>query len=159
MTAARRLLVLCGVLSLAACAATPPTGPGILALPPDGKDLAQFRSEDAACRAYALGQIGYGLPAAAGSTAPVTAGPVVDSKLGIQQRYDIAYAQCMSSSGNRLQAFPVSSYYSPYYDPYAYPVGYYGPWFGSSFSVAYVGRFGGRPYYHRGFRHGGGRRR
>ncbi|WP_174890574.1 glycine zipper family protein [Roseicella sp. DB1501] len=153
MTAAKHLLVLCAVLSLAACASGPPTGPGILSLPPDGKDLAQFRSEDAACRAYAAGQIGYGLPAA--GTAPA----VVDPKLGLQQRYDIAYAQCMSASGNRLQAFPVSRYYSPYYGPYAYPVGYYGPWFGSSISVGYVGRIGGRTHFHRGIGHGGGRRR
>ena len=51
---------------------------------------------------------------------------------GLQQRYDLAYAQCMTASGNRLQAFPAGPYYSPYYGPYAYPAyytypAYYGP--------------------------------
>lgn len=55
-------VVVLGTLSLAACAATPPTGPNVLALPPVGKDLAQFRQEDAICRAYAQMQTGHATP-------------------------------------------------------------------------------------------------
>lgn len=40
-------------LVLAACSASPPTGPNVLALPPPGKDLTQFSQDDGSCRAYA----------------------------------------------------------------------------------------------------------
>ena len=33
---------------------------------------------------------------------------------GLQQRYDIAYAQCMTASGDQLQAFPVAWPHGPY---------------------------------------------
>ena len=36
----------------------PPTGPTVLAVPPEGKALAQFQQEEANCRNYAFNQIG-----------------------------------------------------------------------------------------------------
>jgi hypothetical protein len=51
-----------GKFALGACAIAPPSGPSVLVLPPEGKNLAQFQREDAFCRGYALQQIGYGYP-------------------------------------------------------------------------------------------------
>lgn len=45
-------------LMLGACVVGPPTGPNVMALPPQGKDLAQFQQEDLSCRQYADNQIG-----------------------------------------------------------------------------------------------------
>lgn len=42
----------------AGCAATPPSGPGILVLPGTGKSFDQFRFDDMDCRAYAHSQVG-----------------------------------------------------------------------------------------------------
>jgi hypothetical protein len=184
----RSSLVLVGTLARGACAVAPPMGPDVLALPQEGKDLARFQQEDGACRQYASAQIGYGSPAqaasqsAVGSAAVGTAvgtgtgllfGSAIGSNnahasaAGLQQRYDIAYAQCMTASGNRLQAFPTAGpYYAPYYGaygyPYAYPA-YYGPGFGPSVSLGFFGRFGRgfhHPFFfHHGFSHHGFGRR
>ena len=52
------LAALLGGFLLAGCAVRPPTGPTILAIPPEGKNLAQFQQEEAGCRNYAFNQIG-----------------------------------------------------------------------------------------------------
>jgi len=46
------------VLLLTACAAVPPSGPGILVLPGTGKNFDQFRFDDQECRGYAHSQVG-----------------------------------------------------------------------------------------------------
>jgi hypothetical protein len=56
------LAALLGGFLLVGCAARPPTGPTVLAVPPEGKDLAQFQGEEANCRNYAFNQIGVGGP-------------------------------------------------------------------------------------------------
>ena len=127
MLRAKALLQVPGILGLMACAVPPPTDPTLLALPPEGKDLVQFQQEDTSCRGYALQQIGYGLPqqaaigaaggaggtgAAAGSAIGVSYAST--SAFVLQQRYDIAYAQCMAASGNSVQPFPVAWPYTPY---------------------------------------------
>ncbi|WP_084687853.1 YMGG-like glycine zipper-containing protein [Paraburkholderia oxyphila] len=40
--------------ALGGCAVIPPTGPSVVALPPNGKPLDEFRQEDYACRDYAF---------------------------------------------------------------------------------------------------------
>jgi hypothetical protein len=45
-------------LLLTACAAIPPSGPGILVLPGTGKSFDQFRFDDQECRGYAHSQVG-----------------------------------------------------------------------------------------------------
>jgi hypothetical protein len=79
-----------------ACAATarPPSGPNVWVLPKEGKDLARFRQEDEACRQHARGQIDHASPQQAGAAAAPSTGT-------LQWRYDLAYAQCMTASGNR----------------------------------------------------------
>ena len=61
------------VLALASCAVASPAGPSVVAVPPQGKDLAVFQQEDAQCRTYASAAMG-------GKTAPASS-----------QRYDILY--------------------------------------------------------------------
>jgi hypothetical protein len=79
------------------------------------------------------------------------------SGAGLQERYDIAYAQCMSSAGNTIAApqappvtysygVPAYGYAVPYAAPYAYPA--YPYYWGPSVSLGY---FGGRGYYGRGW--------
>lgn len=62
ITSSARLAVLTGALGLGACAVVPPSGPTLLATPPEGKNLTQFQSEEGGCRTYASSQIGYGTP-------------------------------------------------------------------------------------------------
>jgi hypothetical protein len=64
-------VALTGLLAVGACAVAPPTGPNVLVLPPEGKDLAQFQREDGACRSYAQQQIGYGSPQQAAAQSAV----------------------------------------------------------------------------------------
>ncbi|WP_199272411.1 glycine zipper family protein [Paraburkholderia acidisoli] len=68
------------VFALAGCAALPPSGPSVVALPPGGKPLTVFQQEDYACRDYAFrnddaGQASPGaLQSGAGTTAVGTLG-------------------------------------------------------------------------------------
>src|SRR6516165_7609306 len=67
MFRAQTLQLLLGINAITACAVAP-TGPDILALPPEGKDLTQFRQEDTTCRIYAERQIGMQKQASSDST-------------------------------------------------------------------------------------------
>ncbi|HEY4250721.1 MAG TPA: hypothetical protein VGM87_05960 [Roseomonas sp.] len=138
-------------LGLGACAVIPPDGPQVLSTPPGGKTLAQFQAEDSNCRTYASAQIGYGAPGQAANQAVVGSTPPV-----LQQRYDAAYAQCMTSAGNALQMPPavVHVYDGPYAYPYAYP--YYPFFYGSYASFGFRRGFYG---YRSGYGHRGGGRR
>jgi uncharacterized protein YcfJ len=134
----KRYLSLVSLLALGACAAVPPSGPSVMALPGKGKNFEQFRADDYACRDYAAGQtrvtpeqasvnsgvksaaIGTAVGAAAGALlgghkgAGVGAGTglLIGSMAGagaaqrsaytLQQRYDIAYTQCMYAKGDRV---------------------------------------------------------
>ena len=49
----KKLFPLLPLLALGACAAVPPSGPSVMALPGNGKSFEQFRADDAACREYA----------------------------------------------------------------------------------------------------------
>ena len=62
MLGIKPITVLASLLATGACAVAPPTGPNVLVVPSEGKDLAQFRREDGACRSYAQQQIGQGSP-------------------------------------------------------------------------------------------------
>ena len=55
---AKLIAVLGGACTVAACAVAPPSGPTVMALPSQGKDLAAFQQEDGQCRSYAAATIG-----------------------------------------------------------------------------------------------------
>ncbi len=70
----RRLMLLAPLFiapALAGCAAVPPSGPTVLALPAPGRDLQRFQGEDVYCRNYAFGRIGYAPAVQAGTNAAV----------------------------------------------------------------------------------------
>src|SRR5690349_21755050 len=71
MPGSKSFLALTATFALGACAVAPPTGPNVLALPPEGKDLARFQQEDGTCRQYASAQIGYGSPAQAATQSAI----------------------------------------------------------------------------------------
>lgn len=64
-------LAMLPLLGVAACAVAPPTGPMILATPPQGKDLDRFRQEDIYCRQYAGATLGGVSPSQAAGNAAV----------------------------------------------------------------------------------------
>jgi hypothetical protein len=165
MSRAVAFVAMAGTLALGACAVAP-TGPSIAAMPPQGKNLAEFQQDDATCRQYAAQQVGISpaeasqqsavnsaalgtvLGAAAGAAIGAAAGnPAVGAAIGagsgllmgsaaganaaaisgagVQQRYDIGYAQCMSSKGDSVPSVTAGSFGYPYPSyPYAYPYGY-----------------------------------
>ena len=82
------LVVLAGCVSF-------PTGPNIMALPGTGVPFEQFRNDDAQCEQYASSQI-------------VRNGSA-GSEYEMQQRYDVAYVQCMYAKGHKV---PVSGQFS-----------------------------------------------
>jgi hypothetical protein len=189
--------LLLGTIVLGACAVAPPAGPTVLALPPAGKDLAQFQGDDTTCRGYAQQQIAYGsaqqaanqstvgsaaistavgaaagaaVGAAAGSAGTgaaigagtgLLAGSAVGASqasataAGLQQRYDVAYAQCMAANGNHVQPYQVAwPYgYSPYGYPYLYPA-YYDYWFGPTLGLGFFGGREARFHIHGSLHHG-----
>lgn len=54
------LITLTALLGLSACVVAPPTGPSVMALPPQGKSFEAFQEDDYVCRAYA-GQVSGGV--------------------------------------------------------------------------------------------------
>jgi hypothetical protein len=162
MLSLRSAAALLGVVAVVgACTARPPSGPNVWVLPGEGKDQARFRQEDGACRQYALGQIGQGSPQQAGAASASTR--------TLQQRYDVAYAQCMAASGNRL-AGPedgLTADHAPYpFGPYAYyiPHNYrydptLGGWRRRQYHLGHRSHWGGHRYHSSGRHHGGGHRR
>ena len=184
MKTAPATLALLVPLALGACSVAPPTGPSVLAVPSNGKNLQTFQAEDMNCRGYAEAQLGGTTPAnaatqsavgsaaigtglgaaagaligsiggAAGAGAAIGAGTglLAGSAIGasnaqasgynLQQRYDMAYTQCMASTGNGVQAPPapvVAAYPAYPYPAYGYPYPYYGP----SVSFGYYGGYRG----------------
>ena len=185
------LATVMGAFLLAGCAVRPPTGPTVLAVPPEDKALSQFQQEEANCRNYAFNQIGItpaqagnqslagsavggsaGTGAAVGAGTGLLAGSAVGasnaqtSSYGLQARYDMAYTQCLASTGNKVQT--AAAYASPYgyYGGYPYYSPYYGGYYGPGFyrpghSLGLVFGFGHRHHFRgggfrgHGFRGGG----
>ena len=152
-----RAAAFAAALLLSACMVPPPAGPSVGALPPKGKDQAQFEQDDVACRQYAWQMLG-------GTDAAQYAAPVQ------QQQYDQSYAQCMTAHGNIAPvatagapgyAYPGAPAYAyPYYPypyyPYAYAYPYYPygyPWYWGGFGSSFV--FVGHGHHHGGHFHGG----
>ena len=146
-----RAAALAVALVSSACVAPPPAGPSVGALPPKGKDAAQFQQEDVSCRQYAWQMLG--------------ADAAQYSAAAQQQQYDQSYVQCMTAHGNTAPvataaapayAYPYYAYpYYPYY-PYAYPYSYYPygyPWYWGGFGTSFV--FVGHGHHHGGHSHGG----
>jgi uncharacterized protein YcfJ len=98
-------------------------------------DAANNRAIGSAIIGTALGAgLGAAVGGGRGAGIGAASGAVVGSAVGanqsnraqwsLQQRYDIAYAECMSSHGNMV---PAAAYPPGYYAPPPPPPGYYGP--------------------------------
>ncbi len=88
------ILLLCvGILS--ACTVIP-TGPRVLVLPAVGKPMDVFQADEVGCRSYAQQQIGV----AQEQTPAPRAATGAASAMTLQERYDMAYIQCMYAKGN-----------------------------------------------------------
>ena len=111
----------------------------------------------------ALGSVGgaVGAGAAIGGATGLLAGSAIGagnaqaSAANMQQRFDMAYAQCMISRGNQVQSPPAFAGASPYWSPYGgyawggypgwggYPYWGYGPgWYGPTVAIGVGGGWG-----------------
>ena len=143
ITVHKKLAVLGLAVGVGACAAIPPSGPGVMVLPGSNSNFTQFRADDAACQQYAMQSIGQtpaqaaansGVnSAAAGAALGAAAGALIGAASGdpasgaaigagtgllvgsaggvdaygmaayeMQERYDVAYVQCMYASGHQV---------------------------------------------------------
>ncbi len=169
-----------GVALITACTIPPPSGPTVMAIPPPGKNLGVFQQDDGQCRTYAAATIGALPPGqapptmstpppsdakagdlgAAGGSEPGYAGNVAaaatyaaSGAYDVQTRYDIAYTQCIYSSGNAILPMPASVYGYNAFEDADYP--WYGdPWFewaGLGFAGGGVFVFDRNHGFHHGF--------
>src|SRR4051812_1277118 len=79
------LIALAPSLAVGACTVPPPSGPSVMALPPQGKPLDQFQREDMNCRVYVDQALGGINPQQAASNAGVgsaVAGTALGAGLG-----------------------------------------------------------------------------
>lgn len=139
----KKLAVLGLAAAVGACAAIPPSGPGIMVLPGSNSNFSQFRADDASCQQYAMQSIGQ-TPAQAAANSAVNsaatgaaigaaAGALIGAASGdpaggaavgagagllvggaggvdaygsaayqMQERYDVAYVQCMYANGHQV---------------------------------------------------------
>ena len=138
-----KLAVLCLAMGMGACAAIPPSGPGVMVLPGTSSNFSQFRADDASCRQYAAQSIGSSPAQAAadsgvnsavtGAAIGAAAGALIGAAGGdpaggaavgagtgllvggvggaeaygvaadeMQDRYDMAYVQCMYADGHQV---------------------------------------------------------
>lgn len=96
MSRLSKIFSVTAVLAVAGCASLP-TGPNVMALPGTGVSFEHFRNDDAFCEQYAYSQVGGGT------------GYVSGTEYEMQQRYDVAYVQCMYAKGHRV---PISGPFS-----------------------------------------------
>ena len=91
----RWVVLLLGMGLLSACVVVP-TGPSVLVLPAVGKPMDVFQADEVGCRSYAQQQIGVAPAQAVAQSTATGAG----SAMTLQERYDMAYIQCMYAKGN-----------------------------------------------------------
>src|SRR6185437_871703 len=142
----RTTLVLVAATGLLAACAQPPMGPRVAVMPAPNKPFNVFQEDDATCRQFAQNSVagtteqannaqvggaiigtilGGGQGAAIGAGAGAIGGTAYGSggaqhaTYSAQQRYDIAYSQCMYSHGNQVPGFVAPSHAPP---PSAYAV-------------------------------------
>ncbi len=85
MVGRKHAFAVVGTLALAGCAAAPPSGPSVMALPAKGKTFADFQQDDGSCRQFASVQIGGVSPAAAAQQSAINStavGTVVGAAAG-----------------------------------------------------------------------------
>jgi hypothetical protein len=105
-------VTLLAAMSLAACATPPPYATNMLAWPRAGESVDQFQADDLACRTYMQAQ----------ATANHSAVGAIAG--GAESPSDVAYAQCMTSRGYRVEnTYLIARATAPLSYSYAYSGG------------------------------------
>jgi hypothetical protein len=86
--------MVCGI---AAGCVSQPIGPAVAVKPGRDKPFTVFLQDDSQCKLYARDQLARGGDARATSDAHVSW-----AQLNMQQRYDLAYLECMLAKGNEV---------------------------------------------------------
>ena len=92
-----RALAALGVAAVIGGCASTPTGPSVMVLPGPGKTMDQFQADDGHCRQIATSEL---------QREPQGSVPA-------QQRYDMAYMQCMYAAGNQIPGTSRPGYGTP----------------------------------------------
>ncbi|MPW21326.1 hypothetical protein GCT13_31735 [Paraburkholderia sp. CNPSo 3157] len=82
---------------VAAGCVSQPIGPAVAVKPGHDKPFTVFLQDDAQCKQYAREQLARGVDTRAASDAHVPR-----AQLNVQQRYDLAYLECMRAKGNEV---------------------------------------------------------
>ncbi|MBP0595104.1 hypothetical protein J8I87_36705 [Paraburkholderia sp. LEh10] len=90
-----RIALAVTVFSVATGCVSPPFGPAVAVKPGHDKPFSDFLQDDAQCRQHARDQLARGMDTHAASDAHA---PL--AQLNVQQRYDLAYLECMQAKGN-----------------------------------------------------------
>ncbi len=99
------LLALAATFSLGACAAPPPAGPSVMALPGQGKNFDAFQQDDALCRQFAFQQAGGASPSAAATQSGVGSA-VVGTALGAGRAPPSGHSVLRPARAQSLAALP-----------------------------------------------------
>ena len=86
-----------GVAAVIAGCASAPTGPSVMVLPGSNKTMDQFQTDDGRCRQMATGELQR----------------EQRGSVSAQQRYDMAYMQCMYAAGNQIPVSGRPGYSTP----------------------------------------------
>jgi hypothetical protein len=92
-----RIQIAVTVCAVAAGCVLQPIGPAVAVKPGRDKPFTAFLQEDARCKQYAREQLARGVDTRAASDAHVSR-----AQLNVQQRYDLAYLECMHAKGNEV---------------------------------------------------------
>jgi len=92
-----RIEIAVTVCAVAAACVSQPIGPAVAVKPGRDKPFTVFLQDDAQCKQYAREQLARGMDTRAASDAHVSR-----AQLNVQQRYDLAYLECMHAKGNEV---------------------------------------------------------
>jgi hypothetical protein len=92
-----RIEIAVTVCAVAAGCVSQPIGPAVAVKPGRDKPFTVFLQDDAQCRQHARERPARGVDARAASDAHVP-----EAQLNVQQRYDLAYLECMQAKGNEV---------------------------------------------------------
>jgi hypothetical protein len=92
-----RIQIAVAVCAVAAGCVSQPVGPAVAVKPGRDKPFNVFLQDDAQCKQTAREELARGVNTRAASDADVPR-----AQLNVQQRYDLAYLECMRAKGNQL---------------------------------------------------------
>ena len=97
MSFLRRILSAVTVCAVVTGCVSQPIGPAVAVKPGRDKPFTVFLQDDVQCRQYAREQLTRGADTRAASDAQMPR-----AQLNVEQRYDLAYLECMRAKGNEV---------------------------------------------------------